>query len=158
MKKIFLTVIAVGFSFSHVFAQATGTEATQQEQQDTRLQQEEPHEVIVYERERVRREDDAERKRVGMDALPDAVQEAFRESEYSDWQVLAIFELEGEAAAIEVEEDRETIYAIELIEDIEEATQPGAVVRRPDMVLHFDEEGEKLKATDPEKVMKGIRK
>lgn len=157
MKKLFLTIVAVGFSFSLGFAQTTGTDAAQQEQQDSRLQQEELHEVIVYERERVRRADEAEKRRVGMDALPDAVQEAFRESEYSDWQILAIFELEGEAAAIEVEEDRETVYAIELIENVEEATEPGAVVRRPDVVLHFDGEGEKLKAADPEEVMEAIR-
>lgn len=150
MKKIVLTIIAVGFGATVSFAQVTGSESQQQQQQEN------VDEIIITEREAVQREGEEEqRTRLSMQDLPEEVQDGFQESEYSEYQVLGVFELDEEAAAIEVEDaEGSKVYAFELLESGQQQDDPegGAVVRQPDVVVHFDEEGERLKAKDPQKI------
>lgn len=151
MKKIILTIIAVGFGATVSFAQVTGNERQEEENVD---------EVIITEREAVQQEgEDEHRVRLSMEDLPEEVQDGFQESTYSDYQVLGIFELDEEAAAIEVENaEGSKVYAFELLESgqQQDEAEGGAVVRQPDVVVHFDEEGESLKAKDPQKVRRSI--
>ena len=132
MKKTFLTVVAVGFGVSVAFAQtapaeagspamATSTEVVAQAEQD--------------------------RAKVEMEALPAAAQDAFKNGQYSDFEVLAIYEVapaEGSEAKV---------YEFELAEETTEAetTEVAGVAvdqvseRQPDVVLYIDENGQLVK-------------
>ena len=79
MKKAFLTFIAVGFGFSVAFAQTTPTQENQQE-------------VQVQTEQSVANQAEQDKRQVEMTKLPQEAQDAFNNGQYSDMQVIAIYE------------------------------------------------------------------
>lgn len=162
MKKTFLTLVAFGFGASVAFAQTpVPQEETQQgvqtEQDDAMLPQEEEG-----------------RTQIEMYELPVAVQDAFKNGQYKDYEVLAIYEVsaepqEGAATEMEGTEGTATIaqavtYEIELASEGEAYGSEQAVeedgmegietervsARQPDVVLHFDANGQLINEEQPE--------
>lgn len=142
MKKTIMTFVAVGFSFSVAFAQ-TAT-PVQNNQNDISAQEQQ---ADIAAQDQLKRE-------VKMKDLPVAVQEAIKEGEYSQMEVLAVYltsSTKEEPAVFEFElakagkaagstgTPEEGLDGVEL-ERVSE--------RRPDVVLHIDENGEVLKAID----------
>lgn len=143
MKKTFLTLAAIVFGFSVSFAQTVEPSAAPQEEaaQEQTLPAEDMAEV------------EQGRTEVEMAALPVAVQDAFKNGQYSDYEVLAIYEVaaeEGDATATEG-----SVYEFELAQQGEatEATETEATelegvetenvnVRSADVILQIDENGQ----------------
>jgi hypothetical protein len=150
MKKTFLTFIAVGFGFSVAFAQTAPTEESQQ--------------GIQTEQTQVAEQGEANKKKVEMSELPQAVQDAFSNGQYSDLQVLAIYELSPEPAADPAidTESAAAVYEFELAKAEEgEAADAGTTddglagvetervsERQPDIVLQIDENGQVVEEKD----------
>ena len=143
MKKTLLTLVAVGFGVSVSFAQTTGTEVEQNtvpaEQTDNMYQGEDKTEVEMSE-------------------VPVAVQDAFKNGQYSEYEVLAVYEkdVEGEGVQYEFELAEASAAATEGQEaaateeagtdlEIEEVSN-----RQPDVILSFDENGQILEEKSPE--------
>ena len=137
MKKTFLTLAAIVFGFSVSFAQTVEPAAAPQEE----AQEQTMPANDMAEAEQGRTE-------VEMAALPVAVQDAFKNGQYSDYDVLAIYEVsaeEGDATATEG-----TVYEFELAQQAEatEATELEGVetenvsVRSADVILQIDENGQ----------------
>lgn len=83
MKKIFLTFAVFGFGATAAFAQTNPEVETDQPQ--TELQVEKLSNSTAMEG----------KKEIEMSELPAAVQEAFQNSEFKDWEVAAIYEVEA---------------------------------------------------------------
>lgn len=140
-----MTIVAVGFGVSVAFAQTTPT----QEDQST-IQTEQTTEI---------QEAEQGRRSVEMSELPLAVQEAFTNGEYSEWQVLGIYEKSSDSA-------EGLVYEFELAQASEaaEAAAEGAndelagvetervSVRQPDLILQLNENGEILEEKDPDEL------
>jgi hypothetical protein len=140
MKKTFLTFIAVGFGFSVAFAQTT---PTQENQQDTQIQTEQT----------VANQGEKDRRQVEMSELPQEAQDAFKNGQFSDLQVLAVYEITPASAG------EATVYEFELAQgQAEEATDAGTTddglagveteqvsERQPDIILQIDENGQVVK-------------
>ena len=144
MKKTFLTFLAVGFGVSVAFAQ---TEISVDEPQaDAQLEQMEPS-VHMY-------QDHESRTKVEMAALPAATQEAFQNGQYSDMEVLAIYEVPAESGT------EATVYEFELVQktDGAEATEMEGVEiekvndRQPDLILVIDENGQVVEEKQADEV------
>ena len=132
MKKTFLTVVAVGFGVSVAFAQTAPAEAGS------------PAQAVNTE---AVAQGEQDRTQVEMESLPAAAQDAFKNGQYSNLEVLAIYEIapaEGSEAKV---------YEFELAEEATEAktTEVAGVAveqvseRQPDVVLHIDENGQLVK-------------
>lgn len=155
MKKTFLTFVAFGFGLSVAFAQTTvPQEETQQgtpmEQNDATMGQEEDG-----------------RKQIEMHELPVAVQDAFKNGQYKEHEVLAIYEVSADETQQGTEEEAATQqgvkYEIELasagetygneeaVEDGMEGIETERVsARQPALILQFDENGQLIKEEEPE--------
>ena len=162
MKKIFLTFAAFTFGASVAFAQ-TDTEAPVESQDE--LQVEKLSNNAVAEG----------KKEIDISQLPAAVQDAFKNSEFKDWEVAAVYEVEAgaeqtENMAISTEATTEgPTYEISLVskdmkdeikdtqeaiaDEQEDAKEEGDVevttetvsVKVPAVSLHYDQEGKLLK-------------
>lgn len=147
MKKIFLTLVAVGFGVSVSFAQTTETEVETQE--DVQLEQAEPS-VNMY-------QDEQGRTQVEMASLPSAVQEAFKNGQYSEMEVLAIYEVSDENA-------EGTVYEFELAQQAEEAETTeiegleteNVSARQPDLILQIDENGQVIEEKEAEEEVEEV--
>lgn len=83
MKKIFLTFAVVGFGATVAFAQVTPEPETEQQQEELQV-------------EKLSNSAEMEgKKKIEMSELPLAVQEAFQNSEFKEWEVAAIYEVEA---------------------------------------------------------------
>lgn len=137
MKKTFLTLAAIVFGFSVSFAQTVEPAAAPQEE----AQEQTLPANDMAEAEQGRTE-------VEMAALPVAVQDAFKNGQYSDYEVLAIYEVSAEEADATATEG--TVYEFELAQQAEgtEATELEGVetenvsVRSADVILQIDENGQ----------------
>ena len=154
MKKIFLTFAAFSFGATVAFAQTEqGTPAESQNE----LQVEKLSNSVAEEG----------KKEIDMTQLPAAVQEAFKNSEFKDWEVAAIYEVEAakENMAATTETPAEgPVYEISLIskdmkdeiKDTEETiadeqedaaeeevavTTETVKVEVPSLALRYDQEG-----------------
>lgn len=146
MKKTFLTLVAVGFSFSVAFAQTETVETPQPETQE----QTAPAEEMTAQEEG--------RTEVEMAALPVAVQDAFKNGQYSNYEVLAIYEVSAESTEAVATEG--TVYEFELAEKAgaAETTEVDGVEletekvseRQPDVVLFIDENGQVIEESTEE--------
>ena len=145
MKKTFLTFIAVGFGFSVAFAQTT---PTQENQQDAQVQTEQS----------IANQSEQDKRQVEMSELPQETQDAFQNGEYSDLQVLAIYETIQKAEDVATMTDKGTIYEFELAQTEGNTTDAGTTdeglagvetervsVRQPDIILHIDDQGQVVK-------------
>lgn len=83
MKKIFLTFAVFGFGATVAFAQTTPEVETEQPQEE--LQVEKLSNTAEMEG----------KKKIEMSELPAAVQEAFQNSEFNDWEIAAIYVVEA---------------------------------------------------------------
>jgi hypothetical protein len=162
MKKTFLTFVAFGFGLSVAFAQTTvpqeeAQQGTPMEQNDATMAQEEEG-----------------RKQIEMHELPVAVQDAFKNGQYKEYEVLAIYEVSAEAqqgTETEMEGTQEEAttqqgmkYEIELAsagetygneEAVEEDGMAGieterVSARQPALILQFDENGQLINEEQPE--------
>ncbi|WP_017730586.1 hypothetical protein [Nafulsella turpanensis] len=151
MKKTFLTFVAVGFGVSVSFAQVTPVEETQ-------------NEAEVIEQTDAMYQDDA-RVLIEMVELPVAVQDAFKNGQYKDREVLAIYEVPAGA-----EEDPAVagvVYEFELAPlnadaaagegEVTEAGMEGiekenvsAVQPEPELIIVFDQNGQLIEEEQPE--------
>jgi hypothetical protein len=129
MKKIFLTFAVFGFGATVAFAQTNPEVETDQPQ--TELQVEKLSNSTEMEG----------KKKIEMSELPAAVQEAFQNSEFKDWEVAEIYEVEAtqeeninlSATSEESASSEEVTYEISLlskdmkdeIEDSQEAVAEG---------------------------------
>lgn len=177
MKKTLMTFVAVGFGVSVAFAQVTGT-PQEGEQQDTDLQNTEYNQ---QDQQNQYAQDEEGKRRVEMSELPMEVQQAFRDSEYNNWEVLAIYEMKDEQSTEEIgttgtetdsemgQQDQGVTYAFELAENGQ--GEQGALgqdgttddgmggvetervsERQPDKIVHFDEAGEVVKEKDADEM------
>lgn len=133
-----MTFVAVGFGVSIAFAQTTPT----QEDQST-IQTEQTTEIQDAQL-------DQDRRKVEMSELPLAVQESFTNGDYSEWQVLAIYEKPSESG-------EGSVYEFELAQASEaETTELEGIEtervseRQPDLILSLDEKGEILEEKNPD--------
>lgn len=147
MKKTFLTLVAVGFGMSVAFAQTTETEIeaqpqdAQMEQQDSQIEQSE----AASDSETVA-QDEQNRTEVEMATLPVAVQDAFKNGQYSNYEVLGIYQVEKQAE----DAAEAAVYEFELAQQSEEAVNSeieGVEVERvsdrlPEIILAIDENGQ----------------
>lgn len=169
MKKTLMTFVAVGFGVSVAFAQVTGTEQDAPTQ-DTEYNQQDQQTDQVY------GQAEEGKKKVEMHELPVGVQDAFRNSQYNEMEVLAIYEMsddENQEQATEgvgtTGEEQDVTYAFELAES--GTTEQGALgqegttddgmgdvetervsERQPDMIIHFDETGMIVKEKDADEM------
>lgn len=94
MKKILLSLTALTFGASVAFAQTEMEAETQQETQE--IQETQTEELQI---ERLSNNSEAsDKKKIEMSELPEAVQEAFQNSEFADWEVSGIYEVGTQAA------------------------------------------------------------
>ncbi len=141
MKKTLMTFVAVGFSFSVAFAQTTAP--AQDNIQDIQAQEQQAEMAA---------QDQGKKREVKMRDLPVAVQEAFKQGEYSQMEVLAVY------VSPSAEEKSPAVFEFELGRAGEEKNATAAPeegldgveletvsARQPDVVLHIDENGEVLK-------------
>ncbi|WP_017731377.1 hypothetical protein [Nafulsella turpanensis] len=155
MKKIFLTFAAFSFGATVAFAQ---TEQETPVEPQSELQVEKLSNSVAEEG----------KKEIDMAQLPAAVQEAFENSEFNDWEVAAVYEVEAvnENMAATTEAPAEgPVYEISLIskdmkdeiKDTEEAiadeqeeaveeeeiavTTETVEVKVPSLALRYDQEG-----------------
>jgi hypothetical protein len=144
MKKTFLTILAAGFGFSVAFAQTTPTQENQQEAQ------------VQTEQSVTSNQGEKDRRQVEMSELPQETQDAFKNGEYSDLKVLAIYEITPNAQDVVAMTDKGTIYEFELAQAEEAAagtTDEGLAgietervsARQPDIILHIDDKGQVVK-------------
>jgi hypothetical protein len=177
MKKTLMTFVAVGFGVSVAFAQVTGT-PQEGEQQDTDLQNTEYNQQDQQTQNEYAQDEEGKR-RVEMSELPLEVQQAFRESEYNNLEVLAIYEMKDEQSTEEIgtagtdtemgQQDQGVTYAFELAETgqgeqgamgQEGTTDDGmggveterVSERQPDKIVHFNEAGEVVKEKDADEM------
>ena len=145
MKKIFLTLVAVGFGVSVSFAQTTETEVEAQPQ-DAQLEQTQPADNMY--------QDEQARTEVDMASLPSAVQDAFKTGQYSEMEVLGIYEA-SEAGA------EGTVYEFELAQKSEEGVEAPEMEgvetetvseRQPDLTILIDENGQVIEEKQAEEV------
>ena len=164
MKKTFLTFVALGFGVSVAFAQTTDPQEVPQEENQP-IQTEQNDAMVAQEEEG--------RKQIEMYELPVAVQDAFKNGQYKDYEVLAIYEVsaepqEGADSEMEGTEGatvaQGVTYEIELAAEGESYGNEQAVeedgmgnvelervsARQPDVVLQFDENGQLIKEEQPE--------
>ena len=102
MKKILLSLTALTFCASVAFAQEVEVE-TQPSHEETQTQpgQEEAQtEDLQIERLSNTAETSGKRK-IEMSELPAAVQEAFQNSEFKDWEISGVYEVKAEASEAE---------------------------------------------------------
>ena len=148
MKKTFLTFVAVGFGVSVAFAQTAPAEVQETEVQsqteaiapEAEVQAEEVMENAVAQEAK-------ERTKVEISALPLATQVAFKNGEYSELEVLAVYEVAAE------EGTEGKVYELELAQkgEASESTEIEGVEvekvsdRQPDMILAIDENGQVVK-------------
>lgn len=159
MKKTFLTFVAFGFGLSVAFAQTT-------------VPQEETQEEVQMEQNDAMMAEEDGRKQIEMYELPVAVQDAFKNGQYKDYQVLAIYEVTAEGQdASDIQESEGAaatqagvIYEIELAAEgetygseqtVEEDGMEGieterVSARQPDVILLFDENGQLIEEEQPE--------
>lgn len=145
MKKTLLTFIAVGFGFSVAFAQTTPTQENQQE-------------APVQTEQSVADQAEQDKRQVELSELPQEAQDAFNNGQYSDMQVLAIYEKTSDPAKdAALTKEQTTIYEFELAQ-AEEGTDASTTddglagvetervsARQPDIILHIDEKGQVVK-------------
>lgn len=126
MKKILLSLTALTFCASVAFAQEVEVE-TQPSHEETQTQpgQEEAQtEDLQIERLSNTAETSGKRK-IEMSELPAAVQEAFQNSEFKDWEISGVYEVKAEASEAEgMMEDATAEDAITT--ETEEATEEAA--------------------------------
>ena len=85
MKKVFLSITALTFGASVAFAQTNETEVQQNQNSDLQI-------------ERLSNSpEEAGKKKIELGELPSAVHEAFKESEFKDWEVQEVYELSAPA-------------------------------------------------------------
>lgn len=150
MKKTFLTFVAVGFGVSVAFAQTAPAEAQDAEVQTQTEAAAAPEAEVEAEEatETIAAGDEArERTKVEMSALPLATQVAFKNGEYSELEVLAVYEVAAEEGA------EGKVYEFELAQE-GETSEPAEIEgvevekvsdRQPDMILAIDENGQVVK-------------
>lgn len=161
MKRIFLTFAAVAFGATVSFAQ-------------TSQEYEQEHESGKLEIERLSNTVETEaKKKIEISELPLQVQEALQNSEYKDWEVAEIYEIEeagqgwvdedipleeGQTAASLISDfSYEIVLLSEDLKDETEDKQKDAIqeedvavstetvnVEVPAIILHFDQEGKLL--------------
>lgn len=174
MKKTLMTFLAVGFGVSVAFAQTTG-EGTQQEDTELNQQQTEQSDNLYGQEEEGKRQ-------IEMYELPVAVQDAFKNGQYSDWEVLAIYEMtddksqqgtEGVGVGTDTETDQGVKYAFELVQngqgdqsamgqEDDVTTDDGlsgveterVSEREADMMVVFDENGQVVKEKNADEIKK----
>ena len=144
MKKTFLTLAAFGFGFSVAFAQSV--EPTEAQTPEAQEQAQPADEMAVS-------QDEQKRTQVEMAALPVAVQDAFKNGQYSTYEVIAIYEVPAESEEALATEG--AVYEFELAQEAEatETTEVDGVEletekvanRQPDVVLYIDENGQVVK-------------
>ena len=141
MKKIFLTLVAVGFGVSVSFAQATETQV-ETPQQDAQMEQTQPADNMAQEEQG--------RTEVEMAAVPTPVQDAFKNGQYSDMEVLAIYEIAGAEG---------TVYEFELADaagaennELEGVETENVSARQPAVILQIDENGQVIEEKNAEEV------
>lgn len=163
MKKTFLTLVAVGFGASVAFAQTSPTDPAQEEQQNTETTTDYSQDPQA---DQMQAQEEG-RKQVEMHELPEDVQQAFKDGQYSQWEVLTIYEVSPEATdetATVGTEPQAVLYEIEVasattdqeagVEPTEEGMEgletEKVSERQPDMVLFFDQTGQLVKEEAPE--------
>lgn len=93
MKKIFLTFAVVGFGATVAFAQVTPEPETEHQQEELKI-------------EKLSNSAEMEgKKKIEMSELPLAVQEAFQNSEFNEWEVAAIYEVDASQEGMEGDEN-----------------------------------------------------
>lgn len=162
MKKTFLTLVAVGLGVSVAFAQTSPTDPAQEEQQQntettTDYSQDQQTDQMYGQQEG--------REQVEMHELPEEVQQAFKDGQYSQWEVLTIYEVSPEETDETVlgTESQAVLYEIEVASATDQATGAETTEegmegietervseRQPDMVLFFDQTGQLVKEEAPE--------
>ncbi len=138
MKKTFLSLVAMGFGVSVAFAQTAPAEIESTGTQTTEEVQEQPMENVAE------AEAEKDRKKVEMSALPVATQVAFQNGDYSEHEVLAVYEVAAE------EGSEAKIYEFELAKEaqgsgtseIEGVEIEKVSERQPDVILQIDENGQ----------------
>ena len=147
MKKTFLTLVAVGFGVSVSFAQVTPvqeTEVNEKVEQAETLKQREA------------------RVQIEMVELPVAVQDAFKNGQYKDREVLAIYEVPASARENVAVEG--VLYEFELApaknaETSENASVEGGMegiekeqvsALQPELIVIYDQKGQVVEETQPE--------
>lgn len=136
-----MTFVAVGFGVSVAFAQTTPT----QEDQST-IQTEQSTEIQDAQQ-------DQDRRLVEMSELPLSVQESFTNGDYSEWQVLAIYEKSsetGEGSVYEFELAQAGEAYGETEDGLEGVETERVSERQPDLILALDENGEILEEKNPD--------
>ncbi len=145
MKKTFLTLVAVGFGVSVSFAQTAPVQGTETEQSGMQTEQTDN----MYQQEEGRTE-------VEMSEVPVAVQDAFKNGQYSNYEVLSIYEKEAEEGKkYEFELAQSGAAATEGQETAVEEGIAGVETervsdRQADVIVYFDENGQVLEEKDPE--------
>lgn len=172
MKKTLMTLVAVGFGVSVAFAQTTGEGV----QQDTEHNQQQTQQTEAY------GQDEEGKKRIEMYELPVAVQDAFKNGQYSEWEVLAIYEMSDdqthqestEGVGMDTEsQEQAVVYAFELVQNAQGdqsamGQDDGTGVttddgmggvetervsdREADMIVHFDINGQVVKEKDADEI------
>lgn len=147
MKKTFLTLVAVGFGVSVSFAQVTPVEETQ-------------NEAEVVEQTDIYQEQNG-REQVEMAELPTAVQDAFKNGQYKDMEVLAIYKTPATAQGTA---EGDFVYEFEVASANEAAQAEGEMTetgmegiekeqvsaRQPELVLAYDQNGQLIEEKQPE--------
>ncbi len=81
MKKVFLSITALTFSASAAFAQSSDIETSQNQSSDLQI-------------ERLSNStEETGKKKIELSELPSAVSDAFRDSEFKDWEVTEVYEI-----------------------------------------------------------------
>lgn len=143
MKKTLMTFAAIGFSFSVAFAQSAPVETNPS--------------VTQTEQTAVSPQTENDRKEVKMEALPEAVEQSFSNSQYKEWQVLAIYETKPESGdkvvyEFELAQAGNTAEEASTADDELNAIEKEQVsVRQPDFILQLDQEGNIVKEEEQEK-------
>ena len=146
MKKTFLTLVAVGFGVSVSFAQTAAPEqGAELEQNQAQTEQAD----AMYQQ-------DENKKEVEMSEVPVAVQDAFKNGQYSSYEVISIYEKESEEGK-KYEFELAQNGAVEGTET-EVSTEDGMAGvetervsdRQADVIVYFDENGQILEEKEPE--------
>lgn len=147
MKKTFLTLVAVGFGVSVSFAQVIPVEETEG--------------TNIMEQTEVTDQNEA-RVQIEMVELPVAVQDAFKNGQYKDREVLAIYEVP--ASAVEEVAVEGVLYEFELApasavtEEEMEVTEDGmegiekeqVSALQPELIVIYDQNGQLVEEQQPE--------
>lgn len=143
MKKTFLTFLAVGFGFSVAIAQTAEPAATDQAET---MEQAQPAADMT--------QTQAGRTETELANTPAAVQDAFNNGAYSEMEVLAVYEINGDAGTEAV------VYEFELAPKAEgaEATETEGLEtekvsnRQPAVILYIDENGQVTEEKQPDEM------